>query len=335
MKSTLPIEILEYGKAHKKTYKAIYKAIERYDKIVVFRHIKPDFDAMGSQMGLVTFIKDNFPNKEVHFVGDNHVNFTGRIFPETESLNNEWFTGGNYLSIIVDVGDKPRIADPRFKSAKYKVKIDHHPCKDEVAKRCSLVDTESSACCEMIADLLLNWKGTKISKTAAEYLYIGLVGDNGRFMYSSTNTHSFAVASELLKCGIDLPSLYLKMYEKTLHSLEIMGHILSHYSVSEHGVAYYILSDEDLAKLQITSELGKENVNLFSNIAGVNAWCSITQDSSPKDPCWRISIRSKKVDISKVANKWEGGGHAQASGAKIKDLTQLNDFIKDLDDLFI
>ena len=74
---------------------------------------------------------------------------------------------------------------------------------------------------------------------------------------------------------------------------------------------------------------------MFSNIAGINAWCSITEDPNPKDYCWRISIRSKEKDISGVANKYEGGGHAQASGAKIKDLTKLDEFIADLDALFI
>ena len=124
MKNTLNPEIKEYYKAHKKIYNSIYRAIERYDRIVIFRHIKPDFDAMGTQMGLYTFIKDNFPSKEIHFVGDNHVTFTPRLFPETETLNNEWFKGGNFLAIICDVGDHERIADPRYKSAKYKIKID-------------------------------------------------------------------------------------------------------------------------------------------------------------------------------------------------------------------
>jgi phosphoesterase RecJ-like protein len=73
---------------------------------------------------------------------------------------------------------------------------------------------------------------------------------------------------------------------------------------------------------------------MFSNIKEINAWCSITEDPSPKDPCWRISIRSKEKDISGVAFKWGGGGHAQASGARIDDLSQLDAFIKDLDDLF-
>ena len=93
-----------------------------------------------------------------------------------------------------------------------------------------------------------------------------------------------------------------------------------------------VLDDAIQKELNITTEKGKENVNLFSNIEGINAWCSITED--PKDNCWRISIRSKGTPINGVAAKWEGGGHAQASGAKINNLEQLPAFIKDLDELF-
>ena len=112
------------------------------------------------------------------------------------------------------------------------------------------------------------------------------------------------------------------------------GVVNIHFTVSPHGVAYYLLDTKIQSDLSITTERGKENVNLFSNIEGVNAWCSITEDPNPKEPCWRISIRSKRKDISGVANNWGGGGHAQASGAKIADLSELDQFIKDLDDLF-
>ena len=140
--------IAAYGKEHKKEFHAIYRAIERYEKIVVFRHLKPDYDAMGSQMGMVTFLKDNFPEKEIHFVGDNHVSFTPRLFPETENLPESWFKENKFLAIIMDVGDAERIADPRFKRASYKVKIDNHPCKKEVA-RASVCDLEMAAAAEL------------------------------------------------------------------------------------------------------------------------------------------------------------------------------------------
>ncbi|MBQ2052831.1 MAG: bifunctional oligoribonuclease/PAP phosphatase NrnA [Bacilli bacterium] len=327
-------EIKKYGEQFKTQYAKIRAAIKHYDKIVVYRHIKPDFDAMGTQMGLVTFLKDNFPNKEIHFVGDNHVSFTPRLFPETERLNDEFYKGKNCLSIICDVGDHERIADPRYVNARTIVKFDHHPFKSEIAK-VSVLDLEAASAAEIVADFCLNWKGMKMSPEAASYFYTGIVGDSGRFLYSSTSPHTFAVAETLIGCGISITSIYQKMYEKTIHSLEIQAYVLTHFHVSPHGVSYYLLPTEVQNELGITSEQGKENVNMFSNIAGINAWCSITQDDSPKEPCWRISIRSKGKDISGVANKWGGGGHKQASGAKIDTIDQLDAFIKDLDDLFV
>lgn len=86
-------------------------------------------------------------------------------------------------------------------------------------------------------------------------------------------------------------------------------------------------------ELKITTERGKENVNLFSNIVGINIWCSITQDEDPKEPCWRISIRSRDYVINGVATEFGGGGHAQASGAKITTLAELPKFIEALDAL--
>ena len=122
------------------------------------------------------------------------------------------------------------------------------------------------------------------------------------------------------------------MYQKKLEDLKVTAYILNHFSVSDYGVAYYVLDAKLQRDLNITTERGKENVNLFSNIEGINVWCSVTED--PKDHCWRISIRSKATPINGVAAKWEGGGHAQASGAKLKNLDQLPAFINDLDQLF-
>lgn len=322
-----------YAKEHKKAFATFHKAIKKYDHIVVFRHIKPDFDALGSQMGLYTFLKDNFPNKDIHFVGDNHVTFTPRLFPETERLNDDYFSSP-FLAIVLDVGDDERIADPRYKKADYIAKIDHHPFKKEISPN-PIVDFKAASASELVVSSILNWKGTYLSKEAAKYFYIGIVGDSGRFLYSSTSAHTFAIAEELIKTGININEIYLAMYQKKLDDLKVTAYVLNHFEVSPHGVAYYCLSKEIQDKLEITPERGKENVNLFSNIEGINAWCSITEDPNPKDYCWRISIRSKEKDISRVANLFGGGGHKQASGAKIASLKELPAFIKALDDLFV
>ena len=324
-------KITDFVKQNKKEITRILSAIKRYDRIAIFRHSKPDFDALGSQMGLAIWLKDNFPNKEIHVLGDNHVTFTPRLYPEMDSLNEDWFKEP-FLAIILDCGNTSRIADPRFKKAKFKIKIDHHPEVEKYGK-VQLVRTDACAAAEIITDVLLSFKGNYVlSKEAASYLYSGIAGDSGRFQYSSTSKASFITASYLLDAGIDLTEVYNKMYQKKIDDLKVTAYILNHFTVSDYGVAYYVLDDAIQKELNITTERGKENVNLFSNIEGINAWCSITEDI--KDHCWRISIRSKGTAINGVAAKWEGGGHAQASGAKIDNLDQLPAFIKDLDELF-
>lgn len=331
MSKKLPESIKLQGKKYAKEYTRVLSAIKRYDRIAVFRHIMPDFDALGTQMGLATWIKDNFPEKEVKVFGDNHVTFTPRLFPEMDREDDSWFKQP-FLAIIVDVGNAKRFADPRWKKAKYKIVLDHHP-QIETNGKVNLVDTSMAAAAELVVDMLLNFKGNYVmSETAAAYFYTAIVGDSGRFMYSSVSQHTFNVAEQLLASGIKITKIYQRMYEKKIDDLKVTAYILGHFSVSEHGVAYYLLPLDVQKQLNITTERGKENVNLFSNIEGINAWCSITEDN--KEPCWRISIRSKEKAINEVATRFGGGGHAQASGAKINNLDELPEFVDALDQLF-
>ena len=324
-------KIVDFLKPNKKDVTRILSAIKRYDRIAIFRHSKPDFDALGSQMGLAIWLKDNFPNKEIRVLGDNHVTFTPRLYPEMDNLSEDWFKKP-FLAIVLDTANTSRVADPRWKKAKFKIKIDHHPEVEKYGK-IQVVRTDACAAAEILTDILLSFKGNYVlSKEAASYLYSGIAGDSGRFQYSSTSEVSFITASYLLAAGIELSDVYQRMYQKKIEDLQVTAYILNHFTVSEHGVAYYVLDANIQKELNITTERGKENVNLFSNIEGINAWCSITED--PKDNCWRISIRSKAAPINEVAAKWEGGGHAQASGAKIDNLEQLPAFINDLDQLF-
>ena len=324
-------KLIDFLAPNKKDIARILSAIKRYDRIAIFRHSKPDFDALGSQMGLAIWLKDNFPDKEIRVLGDNHVTFTPRLYPETDNLSEDWFKKP-FLAIVLDTANTSRVADPRWKKAKFKIKIDHHPEVEKYGK-IQVVRTDACAAAEILTDILLSFKGNYVlSKEAASYLYSGLAGDSGRFQYSSTSEVSFITASYLLAAGIELSDVYQRMYQKKIEDLQVTAYILNHFSVSEHGVAYYVLDANIQKELNITTERGKENVNLFSNIEGINAWCSITED--PKDNCWRISIRSKATPINEVAAKWEGGGHAQASGAKIDNLEQLPAFINDLDQLF-
>ena len=325
-------EIKKIGQKYKAQIRGIEKAIKSYDRIAIFRHLMPDYDALGTQLGLYYFLKENFPNKEIKVLGDNHVTFTPRLFQEMDKVNDSWFDKP-FLAIICDVSNKSRIADPRFEKASCIVKVDHHPNVEDFANY-NVVETSMAAASELMVSILLNFKGKYVfNEKSASNFYIGIVGDSGRFQYSSTSSHTFAVASFLIDQGIKLNEIYAKMYVKQIDDLAVTAYILNHYKISPKGVAYYVLDSKIQKELKITTERGKENVNLFSNITGINIWCSITQDEDPKEPCWRISIRSRDYVINGVAAEFGGGGHAQASGAKIKDLTELPKFIEALDKL--
>ena len=323
-------EIKDLGKIFKSQIAGIENAIRKYDRIAIFRHIMPDYDALGTQLGLYHFIKDNFPEKEVKVFGDNHVTFTPRLFQEMDKENDSWFNK-KFLTIIVDVGNISRIADPRFQKGDKVIVIDHHPKNEDFAD-IHIVDTSKAAASELVVSMILNFKHKYVvSEESAKNFYIALVGDSGRFQYSSTSSHTFKIASFLIGCGINLNEIYGNMYLKNIDDLQVTAYILNNYKISPKGVAYYVLDDKTLEDMNITTERGKENVNLFANIEGIDIWCSITEDK--KDNCWRVSLRSKEVAVNGVAAQFGGGGHAQASGAKINNLDELPLLIEALDKL--
>ena len=325
--------ILERLKPNQKQIKKLFEKIEEFDRIVVYRHNKPDYDALGTQLGLVEFLKDNYKNKDIHYVGDDHVSLTGRCFRKMEVLSKDWFKEP-FLAIFVDTSTYDRIGlsdgFESFKQASYQIKIDHHPNVDPYGDL-QIVDTSMSAAGELVADILL-LSEKKISKKCATELYKAIVGDSGRFLYDSVVPSTFETAKLLLEKGINLSKVYEEMYNQKLSDLEITAYVMKNYHVTPHGVAYYILDDAALQKFHLPPERGKDNVNVFAHFDGIHAWCSITEDKKKGE--WRVSIRSAKESIEEVAMAHHGGGHAQASGCKIKSLDEVKDLINDLDKLF-
>jgi phosphoesterase RecJ-like protein len=97
---------------------------------------------------------------------------------------------------------------------------------------------------------------------------------------------------------------------------------------------YYFVSTEDLKKLNIEREQVKAYVNLFSGYNEVKIWVQFSEDASATDEYkWRVSIRSRGVKINEVASRHNGGGHDNASGAKCVSLDEMNQLIKELDEL--
>lgn len=95
-------------------YKAIYNEIKKYKKIYIARHIGPDPDAFGSQMGLKESIKLTFPSKEVYAVGATVSRF--KYFGHVDKVTD--FDYENSLLIVVDTPDNKRVDIDNFLSLK-------------------------------------------------------------------------------------------------------------------------------------------------------------------------------------------------------------------------
>lgn len=303
--------------------KQILTKINEYQNIVIYRHINPDFDAYGSQIGMYELIKATYPDKKVYFAG----NFNTELFKKFDFLTSmdRCPFEDSVLGIVLDTANHERIDDESYLQCQELIKIDHHLVVDSYGS-INYEDPSASSCSQLVCDLL-NESQVQITLKGAEALYMGIVGDTNRFMYSSTDDRTFNAATLLFKKGIDLQNIYDRMYLSSLNDLYVRKFILNHFQIDD-TIAYYILKNEDLQHLNITREQGSNYIHTLGSIKEFDVWIAITENT--KDQNWRISLRSRHVPVNKVANQYRGGGHIYAAGATLLSLDELPALLHDI-----
>lgn len=303
----------------------IISEIIRYEKIIIHRHVRPDPDAYGSQVGLKALIKHSFPDKKVYAVGeeDPSLHYLARMDVIPNSCYEE------ALVIVCDTANTERICDDRYTLGDKLIKIDHHPNHDAYGDLL-WVDTDASSTSEMIYELYKEGKnnGFQMTQEAARLLYAGIVGDTGRFLFPSTTEKTFHIAADLITYAFDLPSLYEGMYNTNINIAKLKGYILQEFTLSEAGVSVVKLSLETLKKFNVDPiETGKL-VSVLGDIQGIVAWAFFIEE---EEGLIRIRIRSKGPVINELAAKYNGGGHPLAAGATVSTWEEAEQFTKELD----
>ena len=303
-------------------YKKIYREIKKYDTIVLARHIGADPDALASQLGLKDIILNKFPNKKVYAVGTpaSKFKYIGTLDKFEDSMYD------NSLLIVLDTPDRKRIdgVDP----SKFKYRIDHHPF---IVKTCDLelIDDTSSSASQLILELVYKNK-LKLTKEAAEKLYIGIVSDTNRFLYYYTTPKTFKLVSRLIEdTKIDFTKLYDQMYLRPLKEIKFQSFLTNNMIVTENGLAYMKITDEMLKEYNVDTATSGNLITNFNYIDEVIVWVTFTEDIQNENI--RVSIRSRGPIINEVASHFGGGGHIYASGAKLKSFDEIDSFIKELD----
>lgn len=299
--------------------------IKEYNQIVLFRHINPDLDAFGSQLGLYYILKASFPKKRIVIAGETKSDLFS-VFVDYDI--DQYLENEKTLGIVLDTANRERI-DGDYLCCHELIKIDHHLIVDNYGD-INIVDDSASSCSQIITCLCNDLKDDLIiNKEAATALYRGIIGDSNRFLYRSTDERTFQMAALLVSKGIDIEAIYQQLYLKDMKNLDVTKFILNHYYY-HNGIAYYILKDEDLKTLGISREEGSNYVNTLSNIKQFEVWMAITENKALNH--FRVSIRSRRYAINDVANAFGGGGHALASGATLESLDQLESLLRKLEE---
>ena len=301
--------------------------LKKYDTVIIHRHTNPDGDAMGSQIGLKNLLLDNFPEKKVYAVGDSAGRFSFMDGSVMDEIPDETYKGA--LAVILDSAEHSLVSDDRYTLAEKTLRIDHHIFCEKFAD-VEIVETAFESCAGLVTHLAREW-GLTINTSAAKALFTGIVTDSGRFRYDSTTPRTFSDAAFLLEKGFNPTEIYDKLYVDDFSMIKMRAGFVLEIRFTKNNVAYIYSDRKKVVGLGVSDfTVSRGMVNVMAEILGVDVWVNFTEST---DGTVLAELRSRNLDINKIAVKYGGGGHLKASGASLKDKAQAMEMLADLDKL--
>ena len=308
--------------------RAILDKIKAYDRIILFRHKRPDGDAVGATKGLQEILRITYPEKEIYLINHDYSDFVSFLGKEDEEQPDDFYR--NALGIVIDTATTDRISNPKFALCREIARIDHHIDKHPYGEP-AWVEEERSSACEMIAAFYAAFRDElKINKVAATYLYAGMVTDSGRFRFRSVTGDTLRLAAMLLDEGVDIDTLYAHLYMKEFHTLKFRAHVYKKLKITESGVAYLHVDRAMQKRFKLTPEQASASVGYMESIKDCLIWIVFIDGA---DKSIRVRLRSRFVTVNALAEKYGGGGHACASGATVRGKKEIRALIRDAENL--
>lgn len=306
-------------------YKQIYNEIKKNDRILITTHLRADGDCVGSAIGLREIIKSTFPEKSVKALHENlsYLDYLGK----SDTAEDEEFL--NSLVISVDNASKSRANDQRINNAPNVIKIDHHPNLEPFGY-INFVEEEKCACAEMIFDFFLKFPKASISKLGIEALFTGIVTDSGRFKYTGVTGETMKKVGMMYDCGLDAQRILNKLDETTFEEVRFKGYVEQNIKTTPNGVVYIKITPQVREEYNVEYDEASNMVNALGNIKDHPIWILINEYKENEIRC---RVRSIGISINDIANKFGGGGHANASGIVVKDYETVDKILEAYDEL--
>ena len=308
--------------------KLILDKIKEYDKIMIFRHFRPDGDAIGSTKGFATILRATYPEKKIYLQNADFSDYLAFLGAEDELLPDEEYADA--LGIVLDTGTTKRISNQKFSLCKELIKIDHHIPIENYGDY-QWVEENRSSTCEMVAAFYDAFKDElKITTEAATYIYVGMVTDSGRFRFREVSGETMRLAGTMLEQKIDVDTIYANLYMKDFESFKFESFVYKKMKITPNGVAWIFITDEIKNKFGLTNEAASASVSYMDSIKNSLIWLAFIDNG---DGSIRVRLRSRFVTVSELAEQYEGGGHACAAGATVYSPAQMRKLIKQADKL--
>ena len=285
----------------------------KYQKITILSHVNPDPDAIGTALGIYACLREQrFQVEVVNATEDipRHLDFLpyfGRIKQKMDFADS--------LIIACDCGSLDRLGF--VLEDREIINIDHHSTNSQYGIL-NIVDTEAVSSSEVAFKLLERLYS--VSRESAIAFYAALVSDTRNFTTSNMSGAVFYFAGKLVALGVDVTEMTEKMmHRRSLASLRILGVAINSLQLREDArVAIMKISKEDLRHTGARLSDLDGVVDYAKSLATVEIAIMLVE----REGDVKVSLRSKKADISILASFLGGGGHKLAGGFEKKEKMQ-------------
>jgi phosphoesterase RecJ-like protein len=298
-------------------FEQIGRALREHHRFALLSHVRPDGDALGSQLALARALQQL--GKDVRVWNEDGMLEKYSFLPRAELLTKPPSLPEDVdVAIALDTAIQNRLGTTlqAVRSAKIWINIDHHPSNPGYGD-VVYVDPNAPATGQIVFELIQSQK-LPLDREIAENLYVAISTDTGSFQYPNTTARTFEIAAELVRTGVDVGRVSQQLYENfPRRRVELLRELLRTMRFEGNGrVASFSLSLDLARRLGVLPE---DNEGLIDHLRAVRGVVVAVFFEELADGKVRISMRSKSdaADVCAICEKFGGGGHKLAAGARM------------------
>jgi phosphoesterase RecJ-like protein len=291
---------------------------ENHQTFALMSHMRPDGDAIGSQLALGLSLEamgktvhywnvDGLPESLAFLPGSEKISLPPEEAPEID------------VAIALDTATRVRLGDANLSAAakaKVWLNIDHHlsnPLYGDV----NYVDATSPATGQIVYEILQQLN-MPLPDGTRDAIYVAVSTDTGSFQYDSTTAKTYRMAADLLDRGLQVGEINAKTYDShPYRRIELLRALLNTLELASCGkVAHWEMLDQVRVDLALQPDDSEGLIDMIRAIRGVQV--AVFFEELPGGKI-RVSMRSKdrRVNVCDIATRFGGGGHALAAGIRM------------------